>query len=124
MKRPDANGPAVAGPSRAGRKNRSVALVAAQAVLDAADGVLNLAFGLVHLAFGFRLGIAGQLAGSFLDAALDVLGAAFNTIIVDWHSFLLLLNVFGRNVRVLAMFRARSGAELRVRQDRAHGPER
>src|SRR3546814_8912441 len=49
---------------------------------DLADGILDLALGLVGLAFGFQLGIAGQLAGAFLQAALDLLGGAFDAIVV------------------------------------------
>ena len=42
----------------------------------------GLAFDLIGLAFGLQLGVAGQLADAFLDLAADVLGGAFDTVVV------------------------------------------
>src|SRR3954462_8788654 len=71
--------------------NGLCAVLVPQAVLDAAHGVLHLALGLIHLAFGFHLGVAENLAGRFLDAALDVLHRPFHAIFVG-HYRLLRLN--------------------------------
>src|SRR6476646_8354816 len=51
-------------------------------VLHAADGVLHFARGLLRLAFAFELGVAGRLAGHFLDLAFALLERAFDAILV------------------------------------------
>jgi len=53
-------------------------LLAAHRVLEAAPGVLHLAGGLFGLAFAFELGVAGHLAGHFLDLAFGLVGRAFD----------------------------------------------
>jgi hypothetical protein len=59
-------------------------------VLDAADGVLHLACEIIDLAFGLELRIARNLAESFLDFALGLIGRAFDPILVhDVHLSLL-----------------------------------
>jgi hypothetical protein len=58
----------------------------ASGLLEAADGVLDLAFGLVGLAFGLELRIAENLAGAFLEVALELLGGAFHAVVVG-HRF-------------------------------------
>src|ERR1700674_582240 len=59
-------------------------LLAAHRVLDAAPGVLHLAGGLLGLAFAFELGVAGDLAGHFLDFALDLMARAFDAVLVHY----------------------------------------
>src|SRR3569832_1066511 len=66
----------------------------ARGVLDAADGVLRLALDLVGLAFGLKLGVAGDLAGGFLDGTLGLIGRAVDPILV--HNMLLAEVEFGQ----------------------------
>jgi hypothetical protein len=54
-----------------------------QRVLHVAPGALGLALGLVGLALGFRLAVTGDLAGGFLDAALDLLALPLGVIFVS-----------------------------------------
>src|SRR3979411_635343 len=63
------------------------ALLAAKRVLYPADGVLHLAGDLVRLSFRFQLGVAGDLAGDFLDGALGLLSRAFDPILVHVCAF-------------------------------------
>jgi hypothetical protein len=48
-------------------------LFAPEGVFDAANGVADFAGGLVSLAFALELGVAGYLAGDFLDLAFGLL---------------------------------------------------
>jgi hypothetical protein len=57
-------------------------LLLPELVLQTANGVLDLAGGLVGLAFGLQLGVAGDFARGFLDAALGLLRGPFNTIFI------------------------------------------
>jgi hypothetical protein len=45
-----------------------------QGILQAADDVLDLACRLVALAVSLKLGVTQELASSFLDGPLDLLG--------------------------------------------------
>src|SRR6185437_9664267 len=56
-------------------------------IFQAADGVPHLAGHLVCLTFGFEFAVARDLAGDFLDLAFDLLGRAFDTILVHLFSF-------------------------------------
>ena len=53
----------------------------AHGVFDAPDGVLHLAGHLVGGAFGLQLGVAGDLAGRFFQAALGLRRGTFNAIL-------------------------------------------
>src|SRR5262245_11118944 len=57
-------------------------LLSAKRVFDAADRVAHLAFRLIGLAFRLGLGIARDLAGELLDLALQLLGCAFDAVLV------------------------------------------
>ena len=60
-------------------------------VFYSTDRILNLASGLIGFAFGLKLRVAGHFSRNFLYLTFNLLGAAFNAILVHGVLFLLLL---------------------------------